>query len=116
MQAQLSRHFALGAKRENMPSPVTRRAPPVPRIASAFLEAGLVDATTDTAKLASAGRSLAHYAQQIISLFIASHVLPATHTMSLQAAATSILLKLARALQNPGMMQTRPATVKAGDI
>ena len=66
--------------------------------------------------MVSARRSLAHYAQAITRSFIATHVLPATRTMRLQAAATNNLLKSARALQKPGVMQMRPATAKAGDI
>ena len=99
-----------------MLSTETLHVHPVRITASACLEVGLVNAKTDTANLASAGRSLARYAQAKIRYFIATHVLPATRTMRLQAAATSILLKSARALQKPGVMQMRPATAKAGDI
>ena len=66
--------------------------------------------------MVSAGRSLARYAQAITRSFIATHVLPATRTMRLQAAATKVICKSARALQKLGVMQTRPATATVGDI
>ncbi len=82
---------------------------PVRITASACLEAGLVNARTDTANLASAILSLARYAQAARSSIVIL-ALQDTPTMPLLVAATRNILP-----QRPGLMQMRPATATAGD-